>query len=172
MIRGGVVNTPVWNEKGTSCRYNFPSDGKVNNFQAVQWISEACKQFQYDIVVTSTWRDYSNYKECLINGGLREGIQILGKTDHLEVPEGWSRGYEIQKYLDEHPEINYFIIIDDEDVPINKVQREHFIRTMETRGGFNEEDFFKFEKIYTSDLGHRGSFAWRKSKVYQKEITF
>ena len=102
----------------------------------------------------------------------REGLQILGKTDHLEVPEGWSRGYEIQKYLDEHHEINYFIIIDDEDVPINKVQREHFIRTIETHGGFNEEDFFKFEKIYTSDLDHGGSFWGRNSKAYQKEITF
>jgi hypothetical protein len=85
----------MWNAEGTHCSYGFPKQGKVNNFQAVQWISEACKKFHYDIVVTSTWRRHDNYKECLINGGLREGIEILGKTEHLEVPEGWSRGHEI-----------------------------------------------------------------------------
>ena len=168
----GVVNTPMWNEKGTSCRYGWPSDGKVNNFQAVQWVSEACKKFHYDIVVTSTWRLSEDYKECLINGGLREGIEILGKTDHLTVPEGWSRGHEIQKYLDEHPEINYFMILDDENVPINEVQREHFIQTVDAHGGFNEADFFTFEKIYMKDLGHGGSFWDRKSKDYRKEIAF
>ena len=52
----GVVNTSMWNGKGTRCTYNFPSDNKVNNFQAVQWLSEACQKFHYDIVVTSTWR--------------------------------------------------------------------------------------------------------------------
>ena len=54
----GVVNTPMWNEKGTICRYNMPKDGKVNNFQAVQWISEFCQKFHFQIVVTSTWRTH------------------------------------------------------------------------------------------------------------------
>lgn len=165
----GVVNTPMWNEKGTSCRYGWPSDGKVNNFQAVQWLSEACKKFHYDIVVTSTWRDKYNYKECLINGGLRAGIEILGKTEHLDVSEGWSRGYEIQKYIDEHPEISYFMIIDDEYVPINEVQKAHFIQTDDDRGGFGLHDFKKFEEIYMRDLGHGGSFLARKYKDYRKE---
>lgn len=160
----------MWNEKGTSCRYNWPSDGKVNNFQAVQWISECCKKFHYDIVITSTWRDKDNYKECLINGGLREGIEILGKTDHLEVENCWSRGYEIQKYLDEHPEIAYFMIVDDEYVPVNEVQKAHFVQTVDDRGGFGFYDFQKFEGIYMKDLGHGGSFWDRKAKDYRKEI--
>ena len=130
----GVVNTPMWNEKGTSCRYNFPSDGKVNNFQAVQWLSEACKKFHYDIVVTSTWRTHANYQECLINGGLREGIEILGKTERLSVETGWARGHEIQKYLEDHPEIKYFMIVDDEYVPINETQKMHFIQTKDDFG--------------------------------------
>lgn len=154
----GVINTPMWNEKGTKCTYNFPKHGKVNNFQAVQWLSEACKKFHYDIVVTSTWRRAENYKECLINGGLRPGIEILGKTEHLTVEEGWSRGYEVQKYLDDHPEIKYFIIIDDENVPINEIQREHFIQTIDNHGGFNESDYETFEKLFMRDVGHGGSF--------------
>ena len=165
----------MWNAEGTRCSYGFPGDGKVNNFQAVQWLSEACQKFGYDIVVTSTWRRDKNYKECLINGGLRDGIEILGRTVYLTDEEDGSdfhgrRGREIQRYLDEHPEINYFIILDDEDVPSNEVQREHFIQTIDAHGGFNEADFFKFEKIYQRDLEHGGSFWDRKSKDYRKVI--
>jgi hypothetical protein len=166
----------VWDETGVKCRYNLPSDGKVNNFQAVQWLSEACKTFHYDIVVTSTWRLKDSYKECLINGGLREGIEILGRTIHLTNEEDGPiflgrRGREIQRYLDEHPEINYFMIIDDdEDVPINEVQREHFIQTVDSHGGFNKEDFFKFVEIANRDLAQGGSFPDRKYKDYRRNI--
>ena len=171
----GVVNTPMWNEKGTVCRYNWPSDNKVNNFQAVQWLSEACIKFHYDIVVTSTWRLKDNYKDCLINGGLREGIEILGRTVHLTDEEDGPdfhgrRGREIQRYLDEHPEINYYMILDDEDVPCNENQREHFIQTVDHHGGFNEADFLQFEKLFMRDLGHGGSFWERKSKDYRKVV--
>ena len=161
----GVVNTPMWNEKGTECTYNFPKDGKVNNFQAVQWLSEACKRFHYDIVVTSTWRRSENYKECLINGGLREGIEILGRTSDFY---GKPRGAEIQAYLDEHPEITYYIIIDD-DSDLLPEQMNHFIQT-DYRVGFNLKDFEKFEKIYMSDLGRGGSFLDKKQKDYRKTI--
>ena len=161
----GVVNTPMWNEKGTKCTYNFPKDGKVNNFQAVQWLSEACKKFHYDIVVTSTWRSKENYKECLINGGLREGIEILGRTpDFYDQP----RGAEIQAYIDEHPEINYYIIIDD-DSDMLPEQMSHFIQT-DYKVGFNLNDFEKFEKIYMSDLGRGGSFPGKKQKDYRKAV--
>ena len=61
----GVVNTLMWNDKGTRVSYNFPKDNKVNNFQAVQWVSEFCLKCKYDIVVTSSWREDSNYKELI-----------------------------------------------------------------------------------------------------------
>jgi hypothetical protein len=151
----------MWNDNGTQCTYNFPSDGKVNNFQAVQWISECCQKFHYDIVVTSTWRKKSNYKDCLINGGLRSGIEILGRTDDLWHPYYPAcRGDEIAKYLTDHPEINYYMIIDDEDDILPK-QKEHFIQTNGSVG-FNLDDFMHFEKIYMQDLDNGGSFPNRK----------
>lgn len=159
----GVVNTPMWNDKGTVCSYGFPKQGKVNNFQAVQWISECCQKFHYDIVVTSTWRLHGNYKECLINGGLRPGIEILGKTDCIS---GVRRGAEIKKYLDEHPEINYYMIVDDED-DILPEQMNHFIQT-DGDVGFNLSDFARFEKIYMQDLGRGGSFSDRQNKDYRR----
>lgn len=42
-----------------------------------------CLKYNYSIVVTSTWRFDKNYKECLINVGLRPGIEILGRTKEI-----------------------------------------------------------------------------------------
>ena len=161
----GVVNTPMWNEKGTICSYGFPKQGKVNNFQAVQWLSEACQKFHYDIVVTSTWRLADNYKECLINGGLRSGIEILGRTPSFS---GQPRGAEIKAYLEEHPEITYYVIVDDE-ADILPEQCGHFILT-DGDTGFNLQEFKKFEEIYIKDLAQGGSFPEKKYKDYRKTV--
>ena len=159
----GVVNTPMWNDSGTKCTYNFPSDNKVNNFQAVQWLSEACQKFHYDIVVTSTWRWDRNYKECLINGGLREGIEILGRTTELR---DQPRGAEIKKYIEDHPEIKYYVIIDD-DADMLPEQIGHFINT-DTVVGFTLNDFNRFEEIFMQDKGRGGSFPDKKEKDYRE----
>ena len=162
----GVVNTPMWNAQGTCCSYGFPKQGKVNNFQAVQWLSEACQKFGYDIVVTSTWRLHDNYKECLINGGLRSGIEILGRTEHFS---GLPRGAEIDAYIINHPEILYYIIIDDE-ADILEHQRDHFIQTNDSFG-FGLDDFKKFENIFLQDSEQGGSIPNRKQKDYRKVVS-
>lgn len=155
----------MWNEEGTHCSYGFPSQGKVNNFQAVQWLSEACQKFGYDIVVTSTWRLHDNYKECLINGGLRSGIEILGCTPRFS---GQSRGAEIKAYLEEHPEIIYYVIIDDEEDMLPE-QCDHFICT-DGNVGFGLTDFCKFDRIYTKDASQGGSFSEKKYKDYRRNV--
>lgn len=162
MIRDGVVNTPMWNEEGTICSYGFSKQGKVNNFQAVQWLSEACQKFGYDIVVTSTWRFSDNYKECLINGGLRKGIEVLDRTPYIkDVP----RGAEIKTYLEEHPEILYYVIVDDEADMLSE-QISHFIMT-DGDVGFTFKDFRRFEEIFNRDNAQGGSFSNKKHKDYR-----
>ena len=137
----------MWNEKGTKCSYGWPKEGKVNNFQAVQWISEACQKFNYDIVVTSTWRLRDNYQECLINGGLRESVTILGKTEYLwwSQEKNYCRGDEIKKYLEDHSDITHYIIVDDEHDFLPH-QEKHLIQT-NVNTGFTEDDFLKFTNI-------------------------
>lgn len=148
----GVVNTPMWDEKGERCSYNFPFHNKVNNYQAVQWISEFCQKFGFSIVVTSTWRIDDNYKECLINGGLRDGVEILGRTDDLyRSGEKHSRGEEIQKWLNEHPECEYYLIVDD-DSDILPEQKNNFVKT-DTLIGFTMREYtycqVKYEEYKT-----------------------
>ena len=152
----GVVNTPMWNETGTKCRFNFPKDGKVNNFQAVQWISEFCQKFHFQIVVTSTWRLDSNWRECLINGGLREGITILDRTDDLwGSNEKYGRGEEIKKWLSEHPEIKYYIIVDD-DISDMLEEQAPFIINTDMEIGFTIHDMKKAERIFIKERSKRG----------------
>lgn len=137
----GVVNTVMWDKSGTKCNYGFPMDNKVNNFQAVQWVSEFCEKFQYDIVVTSTWRFGDNYAECLMNGGLRHGIQILGRTPRLNA----CRGEEIRAWLHEHPEVDNYIIFDDE-ADVGGLA-DHLVQCDECYG-FGMKDFEKAAELH------------------------
>jgi hypothetical protein len=116
----GVTNIPFWsrNKKGKlRSKFNWPKDGTVNSYQAVQWVSEFCERYNYSIVVSSTWRRYCDYRKCLYKSDLRKDIQVLGHTPLLE---GKKRGDEITQYLKEHPEIdNYLIFDDDSDMTIH-----------------------------------------------------
>ena len=136
----GVVNTPIWNEKG-KCGYNHPSDGKVNNYQAIMWLNELCKKTNSKIVVSSTWRycchDVS-YQDCLYNAGLDKSIEIIGCTDWFG---NETRTDEIKSYLEKHKEITNYIILDDEDV-----LDDNFIKC-NGNYGFGIEEFYKAKEI-------------------------
>lgn len=138
----GVVNTPMWDAEGKRCRFNFPEDNKVNNFQSVQWVSEFCEKLGYSIVVTSTWRIDPNYEACLKNGGLREGIEIVGKTPSLRSEP---RGEEIKAYLTSHPEIESFLIFDDED-DMGEL-RDHLV-LCDTNRGFGLPDYYAAVRLH------------------------
>lgn len=140
----GVVNTLMWyRDKETSkykARYHGPKDGRVNNYQAVQWVSELCWKYSLDIIVTSTWRGSDNYKECLRNGGLRSGIPIRGCVC---LNHSLNRAGQINQYLQMHPDVgNHFLILDDEVVDMKPFgyDDEHLVRCT-TNGGFQYEEF-------------------------------
>ena len=142
----GVVNTPMWSEDGKVCSFAHPEDNKVNNFQCVQWVSEFCQKYEYSIVVTSTWRFSNNYKECLINGGLRDGIKILGRTPHIY--DG-NRGDEIIKYLKNHPEIDDFLIIDDDCFDMEDCLLDRFVKC-DSNAGFTATQMLRAERIHNN----------------------
>lgn len=140
----GVVNTPMWGLINDIWRvsYNFPEHGKVNDLQAVQWISEFCEKYDYSIVVTSSWRHSKNYKECLYNAGLRDGIKILGKTPSIL---NGDRGDEIIAWLVNHNEVEKYIIIDDEDDMGDLT--DHLV-LCETSHGFKELEYQKAVSLH------------------------
>lgn len=151
----GVVNIPMWNEKGTKCRYNQPADNKVNDYQAVQWLSEFCEQCHYNIVVTSSWRFAENYADCLKNGGLRDSVKVIGATTDMPFD---TRADEIKAYLRKHPEIKYYIIVDDEDDHFSddREMNFHFVQTCGDRG-FGYPEYIRCVNTFNKDVGHGGS---------------
>lgn len=140
----GVVNTPMWalRDGEWRCSFNFPHDNAVNNLQAVQWVSEFCEKYGYSIVVSSTWRHEDNYKECLINGGLRPGIEIIGKTPYITCGQ---RGDEIGKWLADHPDVDQYLIFDDDtDMTVHK---DRLVKC-DTGSGFLFPEFQRAEELH------------------------
>lgn len=133
----GVVNSLMFQPDKEEPYFNFPHHNKVNNYQAVRWLERLCKEFDAKIVVTSTWRLEDNYKECLYNGGLSHEIEILGKTDNF----GTKRIDEINRWLNEHPDVNRYVILDDE-----RIKSKHAVKT-ETYNGFLWSDYEKAKLI-------------------------
>ena len=112
----GVVNTIVWDDEGKKANFAYPHQGKVNDFQAVQWVSEFCEKFGYQIVVTSTWRLHDNWAMCLSAGGLRKTVKIYDRLPIDRESRNKSRSELINEYLKNHPNIDQFLIFDDDKV--------------------------------------------------------
>ena len=111
----GVVNNIIWDSEGKRATYGWPRDGKVNDFQAVQWIAKLCSQYNFKIVVSSSWRKHENYIECLYNGGLPKSIEVIGRTCNKQ-----TRSHEIVDWLvTTDYNVKDFIIIDDDSFDFN-----------------------------------------------------
>ena len=151
----GVVNSPQWRQDGNGewkTYVNHITDGVVNDTQAVQWVSEFCKRYGYDIVVTSTWRLWDNYQDALIRAGLREGIKIdrtedLSNSNNLFQTRG--RGHEIADYLWSHSDIEEYLIFDDESWELINFNNllEHLV--------FCKNGFYHWEFIEAQNLRHK-----------------
>ena len=134
----GVINRKMWTRLDGEwvCRYGYPEDGRVNDCQAVQWVSEFCEKHGFDVVVTSTWRKYPEWESCLRGGGLREGVKVLGATA-LPTKE---RAEEISDYLASHPEIDTYLIFDDKESLAHSEHASRLVLCKKERG-FGEEEY-------------------------------
>lgn len=140
----GVVNRKMWTclDGKWVCRYGYPEDGCVNDGQAVQWVSEFCEKYGFDIVVTSTWRKYPEWEISLRGGGLRDSVKILGSTP-LPTKD---RADEISEYLTAHPEIEEYLVFDDKETLSESVHSPRLVLCKKERG-FGEEEYDKAVEI-------------------------
>lgn len=137
----GVVNTIWFQDVNGEPNFNFGKLAQVNNTQAIAWLNKLYRDFEYSIVVSSTWRFNPNYQKFLYKAGLNKNIKILGKTPNLQT----IRGIEIKEWLNDNKNnynIEDFIILDD-DADMDDLM-DHLIQTNTYRGfGFEE-----YQKIY------------------------
>lgn len=106
-------------------------------------VKEICDKTGAKIVISSSWRrndvettlksvfgkDYDD-SHYLLNSKM-----VVGVTER---PASTFRGTDIQKYLDTHPEIENYVILDD-DTGMLDSQREHFVNT-DSYLGISKED--------------------------------
>lgn len=137
----GVVNSLIW-ENG-DFGYGYPEHGKVNNFQACQWVSKFCKDNDFAIVISSSWRSDGLTKcaQYLRNGGIWSDIPIIGVTP--KIPNG-QRGDEISAWLKDNPADHYMIFDDDSDMTIHM---DHLIQS-NSLVGFTFSEFQLAEQVH------------------------
>lgn len=115
----GVINIPMWDIKGEIYRYNSPSDGKVNDFQAICWLNQLCIKSNANIVLTTSWRNTRTQEflaKLLYDSGLNPKIKVIGKTPRIDLSSTDKRSFEIFQYLEDNVEIKKFVILDDKKI--------------------------------------------------------
>ena len=119
--------------------------GPFSDKECIDNLNKLCLENNFKIVVISSWRKYSNYKEILYNSGLNKNIEILGATDILEK----DREAEIIDYLDKHDNTNMFIILDDGEFnELSKFQVKTDFKTGFDDKKYNEAlDLIKRNKV-------------------------
>jgi len=109
----------------------------------IERINLICEKFGAKVVVSSDWRISSGWQNRLEKAGLKNIIDktpvtvfgSYGKTYHF------TRGEEIQMWLEWHPNVSNYVIVDDrEDMQQN--QLDHFVKVNPYRG-FTDEDMKK-----------------------------
>jgi len=154
---------------------------------AVNFLRWACKKSGAKIVISSTWR--YNHGEDFWKPIFEEHLHEDFKTPDLTVKQASGlytskiRGDEIKAWLDAHPEITYYVIIDD-DADMLKAQEQYLIQTdslngmldthmMELRSHLKLDGFPKEEiNLYQHENMFAASNAKRaKSKYAQPKFT-
>lgn len=93
------------------------------------------------IVLSSAWRLFNKFEAV----GVAFGLPIIDRTPALP----FTRGHEIQQWLDAHPEVEAYVIVDD-DPDMLEAQAPNFVRT-DACEGFSYSDYCKVCEILNVD---------------------
>lgn len=104
------------------------------------------KELGLKVVLSSTWRTSVAHVEYLKDKGV---ISPLWMHDDWRTGEKWRsyvRGEEIQEWLDKHPEVTAYAILDDYSDMLD-CQLDRFVRTNEEHG-LTDEDCEKVRALF------------------------
>lgn len=100
---------------------------------AVNFMIWLCEQLDMKIVISSTWRYNTNrefWNTIFMKKNIHDDYRTPSTPYDEDVPR---RGGEIKAWLDNHPEVTEYLIIDD-DSDILDEQKPHFIQTDSMEG--------------------------------------
>lgn len=108
---------------------------------SVKLLQRFCDSSGVQIVLSSSWRILSDYKDV---GELLELPIIDATPKYTEL--GSKRGHQIKEWLDAHPEVEQYAIIDD-DSDMLEDQKPFFVHT-DGKEGMAWKDFVKLCHIF------------------------
>lgn len=108
------------------------------DWTAVALIQRICNNSDVKVVVSSTWRKMFPYQEI----GDALNLPVIGATKELS----GIRGLEIKEWLDRHPEVIKYAIIDD-DSDMLPEQKPFFVHT-DGREGMSYANFKQLLEIF------------------------
>ena len=103
--------------------YELLDQDAILNLQDIVFVTGA------DIVLSSSWRLSNSCCERLSQQLLPYGLRFIDKTVCLRQED---RGEEIKEWLSRHPEVDNFVILDDDFDMIGL--EDHFIKTTFAKG--------------------------------------
>jgi hypothetical protein len=108
-------------------------------------LKKLIEEFSAKIVIASTWRfgAVDMLKKELTNSGLDKYLHTDWKTPLVHPSH---RGTEIKMWLDKHPEVNTYLIFDD-DTNILDEQLDYYIQT-DIKFGLKEKHLQKAKQIF------------------------
>lgn len=151
-INGVLVTRSFWNQLKLENK-KARGDDHYHLFDptCVRNLEKLIEETGAKLVISSTWRYIGILKLRNLFKDRKISGEIIGLTtterfeDSSSIYSGESRGRQIQEYLDTHPEIENYVIIDD-DADMMDCQLENFVNT-KFDTGFNDEAFEKALKI-------------------------
>ena len=111
----------------------------------VKILADICKEFDCKVVIEASCKDAFNFETGEIDGEWpnfvnnlfkKYGIECIGKTpnirkrvNRISYYEIWKE-YEILTYLKQHPEIEHYVVIDDNDFTDLELVKDHLVETI------------------------------------------
>ena len=136
------MNYDLWYYDDRNPGNLFGNEGDIDPF-CVDKINFLCDKMGAKIVISSDWRIASGWQNRLEKAGLKN---IIDKTP-ITIWGGYkfSRGEEINMWLETHLSVKNYVIIDDREDMQND-QLDHFVK-VNSYYGFTDEDMEKAIKI-------------------------
>ena len=142
----GVLNSIDW---WNSERNHGNIGGEASDMDplCIERINRLSKETNSKIVISSSWRHDPFYKRTMNIYGIKNVIGRTPVTSYVGngADHNFVRGEEIKMFLELHPEIENYVIFDDENDMLDD-QQSHFIHT-DDEVGLTDEDAEKAKEI-------------------------
>ena len=148
----GVLNimSPSYNTAA------YRPDGSVvwMDVHLIQRLNYLIEKTGAEVVISSSWRlDMKDLKLQLEANSFKHWDKVQGETPYFGF-----RGDEIQRYLDEHPEIDGYVVLEDEPTDVCgdmcSTIPEEFVVSVDMKNGLTDQDITKAKDILYKQEEH------------------